>query len=903
MKRILLVVLCFLTFPLAASHIVGGEFEIRHVSGNTYRINLILYFDELNGLAGARDPDVRARIFRKRDNLVIQNEVFLPLVSQTPVSYTQPECSRGELVTTKLIYSSTLNLPDNIYNDPEGYYIVWERCCRNYTITNVQSNDPLFGQYAGQTFYLEFPPVVKNGQPFINSTPRLFPPLNDFACPNRFYYVDFAGVDDDGDSLVYSLAAPLNTKSGEAIPLGGPRPRPYPDVIWRSPFNFNNILNGDPDLKVNQDGFITVTPKTQGLFVFAVKCEEYRDGVKIGEVRRDFQMLVVDRCPQAEPPQILGKKLSDASFSYDNNMSISFANTVTDEERCIQVQVSDPDASKMDDNFQEKVNIKVIPIGFKKDVSGILPDITSSVLINGDTKVFDICFPECPYLSGPFQVGIVAYDDACSLPLYDTLKVTVNIQPPPNNAPYFTTPDVTAVLNEGETQTWSIQAKDDDGDPLVLGIVPIGFNLQAAGMTFTTVTQENGLVNAQLKWDAYCDIYDFTQRTEFEVMVVVDDLDKCLMSTPDVMRLKLKVIIPGNNKPVIDSDLTADPAERIVAGIKKQIFESLTFNVTGKDVDNDLIVLDVKGVGFDINDYNITFEPASGNGSVSSQFTWNINCDKINLQQKDVFNFQFYVIDNVNKCRYNFIDTLDVLVELEPPPNSPPVISALSLNARHQMVSNTIDVTIGEQINLGLYGTDSDHIPDMDFLRLELIDAKGTVPPEGYVFAPAEGRGNVETTFSWNPECSIFQNGVYDNQYEFTFRVYDSRCFNVMGDTIEVYINIRDIESEPASFNPSNFISPNGDNCNDYFALEGIDPGDPTVGCYNAEPDAIVSLPKDNCLRHFEKVKIYNRWGGVVFESNNRDFRWYAPGEPNGVYYYTVHFSDKEYKGTVTVRY
>jgi len=197
MKRILLVVLCFLTFPLAASHIVGGEFEILHVSGNTYRINLILYFDELNGLVGARDPDVRARIFRKRDNLVIQDEVFLPLISQTPVSYTQPECSRGELVTTKLVYSSTFNLPDNVYNDPEGYYIAWERCCRNYTITNVQSNDPLFGQYAGQTFYLEFPPVVKNGQPFINSTPRLFPPLNDFACPNRLYYVDFAGVDDD----------------------------------------------------------------------------------------------------------------------------------------------------------------------------------------------------------------------------------------------------------------------------------------------------------------------------------------------------------------------------------------------------------------------------------------------------------------------------------------------------------------------------------------------------------------------------------------------------------------------------------------------------------------------------------------------------------------------------------
>ena len=79
---------------------------------------------------------------------------------------------------------------------------------------------------AGQTFYLEFPPVVKDGQPFINSSPRLFPPLNDYACPRKPYYVDFAGVDDDGDSLVYSLVTPLSTHSIIAIPPLLPAPYP-----------------------------------------------------------------------------------------------------------------------------------------------------------------------------------------------------------------------------------------------------------------------------------------------------------------------------------------------------------------------------------------------------------------------------------------------------------------------------------------------------------------------------------------------------------------------------------------------------------------------------------------------------------------------------------------------------
>src|SRR5690606_4845152 len=92
MKKVVLILLCLWAPPSAASHIVGGEFEIIHLSGYRYRVNLILYFDELNGSDGARDPNVNARIFRKRDDRMMM-EVYLPFVSQTTVSYTQPACS------------------------------------------------------------------------------------------------------------------------------------------------------------------------------------------------------------------------------------------------------------------------------------------------------------------------------------------------------------------------------------------------------------------------------------------------------------------------------------------------------------------------------------------------------------------------------------------------------------------------------------------------------------------------------------------------------------------------------------------------------------------------------------------------------------------------------------------
>ena len=195
MKKIVLTLLLLISFPLVASHIVGGEFELVHITGNSYRLNLIIYFDQINGAAGAKDASATVTIYRKRDRAFMAS-VVLPRVNEANVPYTQPTCSNGEIITSKLTYTTTLTLSASQFNDPQGYFVVWERCCRNYSITNIYSQIPSAGNIsAGQTFYLEFPPVVKNGEPFINSSPRLFPPLNDFACPFRPYYVDFAGIE------------------------------------------------------------------------------------------------------------------------------------------------------------------------------------------------------------------------------------------------------------------------------------------------------------------------------------------------------------------------------------------------------------------------------------------------------------------------------------------------------------------------------------------------------------------------------------------------------------------------------------------------------------------------------------------------------------------------------------
>src|SRR5689334_22884840 len=98
MKRGFLIILCVLALPVMASHIVGGEFEVIHISGNTYRVNLIIYFDQLNGSPGARDNTITAVIYRKRDNQFMR-VVNFNSPSETNVDYTQPSCSHGEIIT------------------------------------------------------------------------------------------------------------------------------------------------------------------------------------------------------------------------------------------------------------------------------------------------------------------------------------------------------------------------------------------------------------------------------------------------------------------------------------------------------------------------------------------------------------------------------------------------------------------------------------------------------------------------------------------------------------------------------------------------------------------------------------------------------------------------------------
>ena len=160
MKRILKLFLFIFFGQLSnvnANHIVGGEIEMIHIGNEnsfTYRVKLIQYFDCAQTANPGPDELISYTIFRKSDGQPIRYGTMF-ITNQEFVPYTNPDCSVGFLCTLKVEYSHDITLDPENFNHPDGYAIVWERCCRNWSTKNLVNPG-----YNGMTYTLHFPPIV-----------------------------------------------------------------------------------------------------------------------------------------------------------------------------------------------------------------------------------------------------------------------------------------------------------------------------------------------------------------------------------------------------------------------------------------------------------------------------------------------------------------------------------------------------------------------------------------------------------------------------------------------------------------------------------------------------------------------------------------------------------------------
>ncbi|UOQ51494.1 T9SS type B sorting domain-containing protein [Hymenobacter cellulosivorans] len=590
--------------PGWATHIVGGELDLQYQSGSTYRLNLNLYFDAVYGNPGALDSDLSVGIFEKGTDRRMQNLV-LPLVSNTNVAYSDIACTLPVLSTRRIQYSGPITLAADRYNNPAGYYAAVERCCRNNSIRNIRNPGN-----AGQTYYLEFPAVVRNGQPFINSTPRIFPPLSDYACRGELFYYDFGGQDVDGDSLVYELSTPLNGHSDTNMPKPEQaQPQPYAPIQWMPGLSVLNQIPGTPALSVNRfSGRLEVRPSQLGLFVFGIKCSEYRKGIKISEVRRDFQLQVID-CPRNTKPEVK-VLLPGSNQPYQPGRDVLQLGPSNG--RCLKLRFTDPDPTS-------RLSLSIRPVNF----TAPLPTFTVSqgmVRTTGapDTLFSELCFSKCLDTKGRvYLLDVIVADNGCSLPKRDTVRLAFTGIPDPNSVPTVATtagPGLPLRVRIGDLVTFQVTGRDPDSDPVTLEMIGRGFTPGSVGATMVQNTT-GASVNGTFTWRVPCPPTD-KFLYEFEFRAAAKPCDERQASPPIVVPIQIEY---ANTPPT----LTASDAAPL---IRHRLGEPYQLTLEGLDADNDQLTLTASVDGLTLAEAGMRFTARNGAGKATATFEWDPSC-------------------------------------------------------------------------------------------------------------------------------------------------------------------------------------------------------------------------------------------------------------------------------------
>lgn len=310
---------------------MGGELNYKHLGGNQYEVTYIMYRNCYNPNPTALFPNPAIIDIRNKEgSLVTQLSIPFPGSDTIPVDTTNPcRITPDDVCVEVALYRETVMLP--IIDG--GYHLFAQEYARNAAINNIKKPAS-----TGSTFYTNIPDTslaIVNSSPVFNN----FPPT--FICVNEPIDFDFSATDDDGDSLVYSLCVPYKGgsytfpwskapfDSADYAPWTGNGPT-IPNIDWKPPYNLNNVMGGVPIAIDSKTGFLTGIPNTLGLFVVGICVDEYRDGVKINTIIKDFQYSVIQcLAPDAE---IL------ATFGYiwdcsDTGITVTFPNNSTNATR------------------------------------------------------------------------------------------------------------------------------------------------------------------------------------------------------------------------------------------------------------------------------------------------------------------------------------------------------------------------------------------------------------------------------------------------------------------------------------------------------------------------------------------------------------------------------------------
>lgn len=278
MKKIITVSIALgIAISSYATHLMGGQIVATYLSSDTtgshYALDLTAYRDTI-GIPMGISANFHVSVMDTSGNW---NVLFSSTVSYDTTSgglFLPVQSAYGVEVYT---YHDTITLPAN------GYYkISYSECCRNGAIINMSS--PLNENMVLATYI-----NVDSASP--NSSPSYLTPPVSYLPAHTLWSYNPLPFDPDGDSLTWSLATPLSGGGSNTYPVNGYEY--LSDTLYSDSagvFSLDSIT-----------GSLSWQAKMAGNFVASFIIEEYRNGVKIGEMRRDMQFIVTPDTSNSMP--------------------------------------------------------------------------------------------------------------------------------------------------------------------------------------------------------------------------------------------------------------------------------------------------------------------------------------------------------------------------------------------------------------------------------------------------------------------------------------------------------------------------------------------------------------------------------------------------------------------------
>ena len=299
-KQLLFIFLLFVSLPLLASHVIGGEMIYELLSTDaaahtkTFRITLRLFRDEHCANCALMPENVYIGIFDSETKVQFRGTggpyYNVIKTDEGEVSIVQPECilNAPDLEYHYAMYVlESVVLPDNA----GGYTASYQTCCRVAPLQNVE-NDPDGRNGTGSTYACFIPGTAALTATGTNNSPQFNNSISTL-CQGRKFSLDFGATDPDGDELRYSFSIAYNGgRTQDPTPIN-PDPPPYGSVKYINRYTAATPLGTGATIDPNT-GIISGIAPPLGDYIVSVDVNEFRGGKKIGLHRKDFIVNVSD---------------------------------------------------------------------------------------------------------------------------------------------------------------------------------------------------------------------------------------------------------------------------------------------------------------------------------------------------------------------------------------------------------------------------------------------------------------------------------------------------------------------------------------------------------------------------------------------------------------------------------